>query len=296
MPIDYRLLRSWLFVPGDSERKLARAWTAGADALIVDLEDAVAGGRKAAARDIAAAAITAASRGKLAVAIRINAIDTGLADDDIAQTFRCRPDAYVLPKASDPADIRHVAARLGALESEQGVSLGSTAIVPIVTEHPCAIPRLESLCTADPRVLAIMCGNEDLAAAIGSRRIKDESGAMLEVFRVVRALALLAGSAAGVGIVDSPVIELAATDVLEREAGDAAAMGFTGKLAIHPAQLGPINDAFLPTASEIGHAQSMLDAAKGHDGAFRFEDRMVDVPHLRRAERIMALARAHGLA
>jgi citrate lyase subunit beta/citryl-CoA lyase len=296
MTHDYRLLRSWLFVPGDSERKLAKAWSAGADALIVDLEDAVAEGRKAAARDIAAAAVAAASRGKLAVAIRINAIDTGIADDDIAQTFRCRPDAYVLAKASDPADIRHVAARLAVLESEHGLKVGSTAIVPMVTEHPRAIARLESLCGADPRVVAIMCGNEDLAAAIGARRIKDESGAMLEVFRVVRALALLAGSAAGVGIIDSPVVELEATDVLQRESSDAAAMGFTGKLAIHPAQLGPINDAFLPTPSEIGHAQSMLAAAKGHDGAFRFGDRMVDVPHLRRAERIMALARAHALA
>lgn len=296
MPVDYRLLRSWLFVPGDSERKLAKAWTSGADALIVDLEDAVAEGRKAAARDIAAAAIAAASRGKLAVAIRINAFETGLADDDIAQTFRCRPDAYVLPKASDPADIRHVAARLAVLESERGIEVGSTAIVPIVTEHPRAIGRLESLCSADSRVVAIMCGNEDLAAAIGARRIKDESGAMLEVFRVVRVLALLAGSAAGVGIIDSPVIELDATDALQREASDAAAMGFTGKLAIHPSQLGPINHAFLPTPSEIGHAQSMLAAAKGHDGAFRFGDRMVDVPHLRRAERIMALARAHALA
>jgi citrate lyase subunit beta/citryl-CoA lyase len=202
----------------------------------------------------------------------------------------------VLPKASDPADIRHVAARLAVLESEHGLKVGSTAIVPMVTEHPRAIARLESLCGADPRVVAIMCGNEDLAAAIGARRIKDESGAMLEVFRVVRALALLAGSAAGVGIIDSPVVELEATDVLQRESSDAAAMGFTGKLAIHPAQLGPINDAFLPTPSEIGHAQSMLAAAKGHDGAFRFGDRMVDVPHLRRAERIMALARAHALA
>jgi len=140
-----------------------------------------------------------------------------------------------------------------------------------------------------------MCGNEDLAAAIGSRRIKDEFGAMLEVFRVVRALALLAGSAAGIGIIDSPVIELAATDVLQRESDEAAAMGYTGKLAIHPAQVAPINTAFLPTPAEIEQAQSLIAAAQGHDGAFRFEDRMVDVPHVRRAERIMALARAHAL-
>ncbi len=296
MPVDYRLLRSWLFVPGDSERKLARSWTAGADALIVDLEDAVAGERKAIARDMAADAIAAAARGKTLVSIRINAIDSGLADDDIARTFRCRPDAYVLPKASDPADIRRVSAQLAILEGTAGMRIGATAIVPIVTEHPRAIPRLESLCGADPRVVAIMCGNEDLAAAIGARRVKDESGAMLEVFRVVRALALLAGSAAGIGVIDSPVVELAATEVLERESAEAAAMGYTGKLAIHPAQVAPVNAAFLPTAPEIEQAQSLLEAAQGHDGAFRFQDRMVDVPHVRRAERILALARAHAMA
>jgi citrate lyase subunit beta/citryl-CoA lyase len=296
MTHDYRLLRSWLFVPGDSERKLAKGWTIGADALIVDLEDAVAGERKAIARDIAAAAITAANRGRTVVSIRINAIDTGLAEDDIAQTFRCRPDAYVLPKASDAADIRQVSAQLAVLEAQAGIEVGSTAIVPIVTEHPRAIPRLESLCGADPRVVAIMCGNEDLAAAIGARRVKDESGAMLDVFRVVRSLALLAGSAAGIGIIDSPVVELAASDALQRESEQAAAMGYTGKLAIHPVQVAPVNAAFLPTAPEIEQAQALLAAAQGHDGAFRFQDRMVDVPHVRRAERIMALARAHALA
>jgi citrate lyase subunit beta/citryl-CoA lyase len=296
MTHDYRLLRSWLFVPGDSQRRLAKAWRVGADALIVDFEDAVAGERKTIARDIAAAAIMAANRGKTAVSIRINAIDSGLAEDDIARTFHCRPDAYVLPKACEAGDIRHVSAQLAVLEAQAGVQVGSTAVVPIVTEHPRAIPQLESLCSADPRVVAIMCGNEDLAAAIGARRIKDESGAMLEVFQVVRSLALLAGSAAGIGVIDSPVVELAATGVLQRESDEAAAMGYTGKLAIHPVQVAPINTAFLPTAPEIEQAQSLLAAAQGHDGAFRFQDRMVDVPHVRRAERIMALARAHALA
>ena len=292
---DYRLLRSWLFVPGDSERKLAKGWGAGADALIVDLEDAVGPERKAIARDIAASAIAGAARGKTPICIRINGSDTGLAQDDVRRTFRCRPDAYVLPKVTEAADIRRVSAHLAVLEAQSGVPVGSTALVPIVTEHPRAIPRLESLCSADPRVVAVMCGNEDLAAALGARRVKDDSGTMLEVFRVVRALALLAGGAAGIGIVDSPVVELAATEVLERESAEAAAMGFTGKLAIHPAQVEPINTAFLPTTAEIEQAQSILAAAQGRDGAFRFQDAMVDVPHLRRAERIMALARAHAL-
>ncbi|MGH8713614.1 MAG: HpcH/HpaI aldolase/citrate lyase family protein [Casimicrobiaceae bacterium] len=296
MTQDYRLLRSWLFAPGDAERKLAKAWTAGADALIVDLEDAVAAERKAIARDIATATIAAATRGRIVVAIRINAMDTGLAEGDVTGTFRCRPDAYVLPKVTAAAEIRRVSDLLSALEAQAAMPVGSTAILPIVTEHPRAIPHLESLCDSDPRVRAILCGNEDLAAALGARRIRDDAGAMLDVFRVVRALALLAGSAAGIGVIDSPVVELAAADALLRESADAAAMGFTGKLLIHPSQVAPVNAAFLPTAAEIEQARSLVAAAAGHDGAFRFDDRMVDVPHVRRAARILALASAHGLA
>ena len=295
MAYDFRLLRSWLFVPGDSERKLGKAWTAGADALIVDLEDAVAPERKAAARDIAARAIAVSPRGETAVAIRINAMDTDLAEDDVAATFACRPDAYVLPKASAADEIALVSGWLSRLEAQAGVPAGSTAIVPIATEHPRAIPRLSSLCSADPRVRAIMCGNEDLAAALGARRIKSDDGSMLEVFRIVRALALLAGRAEDLAVVDSPVVELTAGSVLQREAAEAAAMGFTGKLVIHPAQVEVVNAAFLPTAQEIAEARALVAAAAGHDGAFRFKDRMIDVPLVRRAQRAVALADAHGL-
>lgn len=296
MTPDFRLLRSWLFVPGDSERKLAKAWAAGADALVVDLEDAVDPERKGPARDVAAGAIAGAGRGRTVVAIRINAIDTGLAEDDIARTFHGRPNAYVLPKATDAAEIRFVAERLTRWEAEAGMAVGSTAIVPIVTEHPRAIAKLESLCAADPRVRAIMCGNEDLATAIGARRVRDAAGTMLEVFRVVRALALLAGRAVDIGVVDSPVVELGETEILRRESAEAAAMGFTGKLAIHPAQVALVNAAFLPTRDEIEQARSLLAAAAGHEGAFRFQDTMIDAPLLRRAERVLALARAHGAA
>ncbi|HKW79464.1 MAG TPA: CoA ester lyase [Casimicrobiaceae bacterium] len=295
MAYDFRLLRSWLFVPGDSERKLGKAWTAGADALIVDLEDAVAPEKKAAARSIAAAAIAAAPRDKAAVAIRINAIDTGLAEQDVAGTFACRPDAYVLPKATVPDEIALVSGWLSRLEAQAGLPEGSTAIVPIATEHPRAIPRLPSLCSADRRVRAIMCGNEDLAAAIGARRIKNDDGSMLEVFRIVRALALLAGRAEDLGVVDSPVVELAERGLLQRESAEAAAMGFTGKLVIHPAQVEAVNAAFLPSAQEIGEARALLAAAAGREGAFRFQDRMIDAPHLSRAERTVALAAAHGI-
>jgi citrate lyase subunit beta/citryl-CoA lyase len=291
--IDYRLLRSWLFVPGDSERKLARGWEARADALIVDLEDAVAPERKVIARAIAADAIAAAPERRPVIAIRVNAADTGLTATDVAETFRCRPDAYVLPKANDPEEIRTVSRQLAELEAQARREPGSTALIPIVTEHPRAIFRLESLCSADPRVVAIIWGSEDLSAAIGARRVKDDNGRMLEVFRVVRSLALLAGSAAGVAIVDTPVVELAALPVLQQESVEAATMGFTGKLVIHPSQVDIVNAAFLPTVDEVEYARAVVAAAKGAPGAFRFQDKMIDAPHLKSATRILALADAH---
>ena len=293
MPVDYRLLRSWLFVPGDSERKLARCWDFPADALIVDLEDAVAADRKAIARGIAADAIAAKRDRRPVLVIRVNATDTGLTALDIDETFRCRPDAYMLPKAMEPDDIRAVSRQLFDLERKHGRESGGTALIPIVTEHPRAVFRLEALCGADPRVQGIAWGTEDLSAAIGARRVKDESGAMLEVFRVVRALALLAGSAAGIAIVDTPVVELAALPALQRESLDAATMGFTGKLAIHPSQVEVINAAFLPTPDEVAYAEAMVAASRSAEGAFRFRDKMIDTPHLKSAQRIAALADAY---
>jgi len=293
MAVDYRLLRSWLFVPGDSERKLARGWDARADALIVDLEDAVAPERKAIARSITADAIAAASNRRPVVTIRVNAADTGLTPSDIAETFRCQPDAYVLPKASDPEDIRTVSRQIAELEAQARREPGSTALIPIVTEHPRAVFRLEALCAADPRVVAIIWGSEDLSAAIGARRVKDDSGRMLEVFRVVRSLALLAGSAAGIAVIDTPVVELAALPLLQQESVEAAAMGFSGKLVIHPSQVDVVNAAFLPSAGEIEYARGVVAAAKDAPGTFRFRDKMIDAPHLKSARRMLALADAH---
>jgi citrate lyase subunit beta / citryl-CoA lyase len=293
MSVDYRLLRSWLFVPGDSERKLARGWDTRADALIIDLEDSVTKERKAVARGIAADAISAVPERRSVVAIRVNAHDTGLIAADIAETFRCRPDAYVLPKAIDPEEVRGVSRQLSGLEVQEGLPIGSTALIPIVAEHPRAVFRLEELCGADSRVAGIMWGTEDLSAALGARRVKDESGTMLDVFRVVRALTLLAGSAAGIAVIDTPVVELGALPVLQRESAEAAAMGFTGKLLIHPSQVDVVNTAFLPSAAEVAYARAVLTAAQGAPGAFRFQDKMIDVPHLKSARRIVALADAH---
>ena len=228
------------------------------------------------------------------IAIRLNAVDTGLTADDIAETFRCRPNAYVLPKAMEADEIRAVSRQLADLEVRNGLRPGSTALIPIVTEHPRAIFRLEALCGADQRVAGIIWGTEDLSAAMGARRVKDDKGAMLEVFRVVRSLALLAGSAAGIAIIDTPVVELDALPILQQESAEGAAMGFTGKLVIHPSQVDVVNTAFLPTEEEVIYARALVAASHGAPGAFRFQEKMIDVPHLKSARRIVALATAHN--
>ena len=295
MPHDYSLIRSWLFVPGDSGRKLARCWDFGADALIFDLEDAVVPDRKAAARAITRDTIAASSRGNTLVAIRINALDTGLTFDDLAETAACRPDAYVLPKVLDPEDVRHVSRRIADLETKHGYQPGSIRLVAIVTEHPRAVMQLDALCRADARTAAIMWGTEDLGAAIGAQRVKNEDGSMLDVFRIVRSLSLLAARSAGIASLDTPVVEIDALETLRKESSEAAAMGFTSKVAIHPSQVAVINAAFLPDAAQEEYARALLQAARENAdaGTFRFRGKMIDLPHIRTAQRLVSLVQAH---
>lgn len=297
MPPDLRDCRSWLFVPGDSPRKLEKCWEAQADAIIVDLEDAVPPENKLSSRSLVLETVKGAQprRGRTRVFIRMNALDTGLALEDVRATFGCRPDGYLIPKVSRPTDIVTISTLLRDLETAAGLEPGATRLVPIVTESPAAVFRLPELCTADPRIGAIVWGTEDLSAAIGARRVKRPDGTMLDVFRTVRSLALLAGAAAGIGIIDTPVVELSALDRLREESREAAWMGFTGKLAIHPSQVVPINEAFTPDAEEIARARALVAAAREAGGAaFRHEGKMVDVPHVKAAERLLALVAARG--
>jgi citrate lyase subunit beta/citryl-CoA lyase len=258
---DARTARSWLFVPGDSERKLEKCWGAGADAVIVDLEDAVSSER-------------------------------GMTDADLAATFECRPDGYMLPKVDTVDDIHATAAAIGRLEHAAGLAPDTVTLIPIVTEMPAPVFRLPELCAAASRSAAILWGSEDLGAAIGARRVKDAEGRMLDVFRTVRSMTLLAGSAAGLGVIDTPVIDFHNDDELAREAREAFWMGFTGKLAIHPRQVPIINAAFTPDAAEMEDAYAIAaGAAESKGAAFRLGNRMIDMPHIKAAARLVALDR-----
>lgn len=297
MPVEFDLLRSWLFVPGDSPRKLEKCWGIGADAVVIDLEDAVGAAGKDAARRLAAEALASAERrasGTCAF-VRLGAAAGPKAKEDLEATLPMRPDGYVLPKVERGAQIDEIAGLLDRLEPGHGIAGGSVRLVPIVTETPTAVLRLGELCRDDGRSGAVIWGSEDLSAAIGARRVKRADGEMLDVFRVVRALTLVAASAAGLAAVDTPVVELGDLERLRRECEEAAASGFTGKLAMHPAQVAVINEGFLPAAEEVRRARDLLDGmSRSAGGVFRFGDQMGDLPHARRAERIVRLAEARG--
>ena len=285
---DFRFARSWLFVPGDSERKLAKCWSSGADAIIVDLEDSVAAENKALARITAAAAIRQARESGVTatIVVRLNALQTGLTCDDIAATIGAGADGYVAPKVASTSDVRTFAEILDRHEASGG---NEAALIPIATEVPEAIFRLNEIAQAHERVRGLFWGMEDLGAEVGARRTRRDDGEILEAFRMVRSLSMFAAASAGIACVDTPFIDIANADGLAKEATEASWMGFSGKLAIHPAQVEAINAAFSPSPEEIEDALTILRMSReGGGAAFRYKGRMVDTPHLTAAERLLA--------
>ncbi len=291
---DLRLARSWLFVPGDSERKLEKCWGSGADAIIVDLEDSVTKGNKALARETAARAIRGArsSGFDATIVVRLNALQTGLARDDIAATVNAGADGYVVPKVARGDDVAQAARLLGDAET---VGAEPAAIIPIATEVPEAIFRLPEIAKADGRVAGLMWGMEDLGVEVAARRTRRPNGEILDPFKTVRSLALFAAAAAGIASLDTPYVDMSDTEGLMREATEASWMGFTGKLAIHPSQVLPINEAFSPSPEEIEEARTILAMSQdGGGAAFRYRGRMIDTPHLAAAERLLARIERFG--
>lgn len=284
-------MRSLLFVPGDSPRKLDKALDSGADALILDLEDSVAPSEKPAAR-AAAAAFLARTRGAAArprLYVRINALDTGLADDDLAAVMPAGPDGIMLPKAVGGADVAALGARLAVHEAQADLPDGATRILPIATETAQAVFALGTMAGASPRLVGLTWGAEDLSADLGAETNRDEAG-WTAPFRLARNLALLAAAAAEVDPIDTINAAFRDLDGLARECREARRDGFTGKMAIHPAQVPVINAAFTPSQAEIARARAVAAAfaqAPG-TGVVGVEGQMLDRPHLRRAERLLA--------
>jgi citrate lyase subunit beta/citryl-CoA lyase len=288
-------MRSFLFIPADDERKLGKGLTSGADALILDLEDAVSPSRKAVARTLAAQYIadTRPKEGRPRLYVRINALDTGLWQDDVA-AIGARPDGVFLPKPRSGDDVHKLSLALRHEEEHAGVPLGSTRIVAIATETPMALFQLHTYADASSRLEALTWGAEDLSAAIGSRGSREADGrTWTSPYRLARDLTLFAAAAAGVAALDTVYVSLHDGEGLRLECQAAARDGFTGKMAIHPGQVEAINAAFTPSAEEVAAAEEIvrLFADNPAAGALSHRGQMVDKPHLARAERTLVRAR-----
>jgi citrate lyase subunit beta/citryl-CoA lyase len=283
--------RSYLFVPGDSERKLAKAADSDADALILDLEDAVTPGNRPMARE-RIADFLAGGHG-IEAWVRINPLDSTDALEDLRAAVPAAPRGIVLPKPTGAHDANQLAQLLDTLETEHGLSPGQTRILPIATERPGALFRMHEYAEATPRIEALTWGAEDLAAAIGAYANRDDAGRWLPTFALARSLCLLAAAASGVAAVDTVYTDFRDNDGLAQSAADARRDGFTGKLAIHPAQVPVINAAFMPAPEEVERARLIIAAFENDPqaGAVSIDGEMIDRPHWLQARRILDAAR-----
>ena len=283
-------LRSLLFVPGDSERKFAKARGAGADALILDLEDSVASLQKAAAREIVGRLVEDKAARDWAFIVRINALDTGLALDDLCAVVKHGLDALLIPKTNGAADVERIAHYLDALEAKSGMPQGSVKLAIVATETPKAMFTLGSYAPAHPRLVGLTWGAEDLAAALGATDNKEADGAWTFPYAVARAQCLFAASAAEVAPIDTLFVDFRDTEGLERDCRRSRRDGFTGRIAIHPDQVATINRCYAPSEAEIAHAEKIVAAfaANPGAGALGVDGKMVDIPHLKAAQKTLA--------
>ncbi|HUI34730.1 MAG TPA: CoA ester lyase [Stellaceae bacterium] len=282
-------IRSFLFVPADSERKLAKGLESGADALILDLEDSVAAANRPTARKLAREFLDTHGLGKIARYVRINPLASGLALDDLAATVAGKPDGILLPKCT-PQDVTIVDHYLSAFEAAADHKVGAIRVVAIATETAEAVFQLGNYAGASPRLEAITWGAEDLSACIGGNN-RTLDGAYDGPYQLARSLCLLAAAAAGVAALDTIYTDFRDPDGLKAEAVAARRSGFVGKMAIHPAQLATINEVFSTSAEERQWAEAVIAAFAANPGAgtLALDGKMIDKPHLVLARRLLGL-------
>lgn len=289
-------IRSWLFVPGDSEKKLIKTTETGADAIIVDLEDSVAEGNKATARRMGRDWLEAHRRQiterRMARWVRINPLDTPFWREDLMAVMPGAPDGIMLPKASGPEQVQQLAAELYEHEQRNHIPNGTTRILPLVSETAQAALSISSYLGAPlPRLAGLTWGAEDLSAVLGASRKRDAAGQWTDAFRFVRAQTLLTAHARGDMAIDTLYDDFRDTEGFTAFAEASKADGFTGMLAIHPSQVPIINRAFSPSEDDLSHARAIVAAfaASPNAGALQIDGRMIDQPHLKLARRMLGL-------
>ena len=282
--------RSWLFAPGDSERKMEKATAGTADIVLLDLEDAVAEGEKPKARSMVAAFLTANARERQRLWVRINPIQGPHGLADLVAIVGSRPGGIMLPKSRGRADAELLDHYLTALEAAAGTECGTTQVIVLVTETADAMFTTGSYGGA-ARVVALTWGAEDLADALGASANRDEDGSYGFTYQLARSLCLVGATAAGVSAIETIHGDFRDEAGLRKRAMEVRRAGFRGMLAIHPAQVDVINEAFTPSTEELARAQEIVDlfAANPGVGAIGHKGAMLDRPHLARAQALLAL-------
>ena len=282
--------RSLLFVPADSERKLAKAADTGAGALILDLEDAVAPERKPAARELARAFLQSPrSAGSAQLWVRINGLNTRDSRLDLAAIVGAGPCGLMVPKVDHPAGLAALSEDLSTRESQAGIGAGTTRLIPLLESPGAILTAAGYLQTRLERLSGVTWGAEDLAAALGVRSSRDADGEWNFALRSARLQCLLVARALSVDAIETVTTDFKNLDALRAECLRARAAGFTGKLAIHPDQVGVINDAFQPSPAELQHARRVIAAfeAVPGAGAVALDGTMIDIVHLHAAQRLV---------
>jgi citrate lyase beta subunit len=291
--------RSLHFVPGGNERMIEKALGLPADGLILDLEDAVTPDRKAATRPVVRRWLETLDFGGRERWVRMNPIFTEYGEADLEETIAGRPDGYIVPKPRRADDVRRIVAVLERLEQRHGLPFGSTRIIPIATETPEGLLDIREIAAASPRIAAISWGIEDLSAAMGLPRTRDADGRYLDIPRYARVMCAVAAAAAGVEAIDTVYTDIPDIEGLRRECREGVAMGFAGKISIHPGQIEPINQEFTPSRADAEDAVALIAAFEQHRqrgaGAFAWKGQMMDMPHLTRAQKIAERARRAGV-
>jgi citrate lyase subunit beta/citryl-CoA lyase len=287
-------MRALLFVPGDSARKLDKAMQSGADVLIVDLEDSVSREGKESARLTARDFLREAmpSAGRPTIYVRVNGLESGLADGDLDAVMSHGPDGILLPKAIAGADVQHLAAKLAVREAEHDLPDGATRIIALATETARSLFGMGSYRGCSHRLAGLAWGGEDLAADLGAESNRLPDGTYADPYRLARSLTLVAAAAAEVPAIDTVFTDFRDLNGLRAEAEAARRDGFAAKLAIHPDQVAVIREVFTPTPEALAHARRIVDAfaAQPGRGVVALDGRMYDIPHLRQAERLLARA------
>jgi citrate lyase subunit beta/citryl-CoA lyase len=277
--------RSWLFVPGDAPAKIGKAALSGADALILDLEDSVALVRKP-------AALNTRSQ-DLQYWVRINPLGSQLAKDDLAEISSAAPDGIVLPKSDSGSDVIALAGLLTQIETHAGWKEGKIKILPIATETPRSVFNLGSYGDCGPRLAGLTWGAEDLPAAVGATASRNEDGTLSDLCRVARALCIAGAAAADVPAIETVYPDFRDLDGLRAYLAQGRRDGFTGMMAIHPAQIATIHEIMSPSEAELAQARRIVRAFENDSaaGVIAIDGKMIDAPHVKQARRLLALAR-----